>query len=109
MLPKHLAMKEAIGQKSQLIFRIVTFYFHRMEMIIILEMRLYFFEKNGILYEVSGSHCSCYGLEDQWEPEETSIESLEHRYKEGHLGTDDWTGNMFRDELLTVINFLKNK
>lgn len=30
------------------------------------------FEKNGQLYEVHGGHCSCYGLEDQWLPEETS-------------------------------------
>ncbi len=30
------------------------------------------YEHDGKLYEVSGSHCSCYGLEGQWEPEETS-------------------------------------
>lgn len=29
------------------------------------------FIKDGKLYEVNGSHCSCYGLEDQWKPEET--------------------------------------
>ena len=34
------------------------------------------FRKDGKLYEVSGSHCSCYGLEGQWEPEETSIAAL---------------------------------
>ncbi len=34
------------------------------------------FEENGKLYEVHGSHCSCYGLEGQWKPEETSIEAL---------------------------------
>lgn len=27
------------------------------------------FAKGGKLYEVYGSHCSCYGLENQWEPE----------------------------------------
>ena len=37
------------------------------------------FEKNGILYEVNGSHCSCYGLEHQWQPEETSWEALAMR------------------------------
>lgn len=26
--------------------------------------------KNGIVYEGHGSHCSCYGLEGQFEPEE---------------------------------------
>lgn len=34
------------------------------------------YKKYGKLYEVYGSHCSCYGLEGQWEPEETSAESL---------------------------------
>lgn len=37
------------------------------------------YEKNGKLYEVNGSHCSCYGLEGQWEPEETSWEALTKR------------------------------
>jgi hypothetical protein len=27
-------------------------------------------------YTVHGSHCSCYGLEDQWEPEEYTKEQL---------------------------------
>lgn len=46
------------------------------------------FEKGGKLYEVNGSHCSCYGLgsdsysgghNTQWEPEETSWEALKIR------------------------------
>lgn len=32
--------------------------------------------KTGKYYEVFGSHCSCYGFEDQWEPEETTLEYL---------------------------------
>ena len=51
------------------------------------------FRKNGKLYEVNGSHCSCYGLgeesiggsESQWQPEETTIESLKHRLKNGNF------------------------
>ena len=31
--------------------------------------------ENHKLYEVHGSHCSCYGLEDQWSPEETFPEA----------------------------------
>jgi len=32
---------------------------------------VYFYDKrDGLFYEVHGGHCSCYGLEDQWEPEE---------------------------------------
>ena len=42
------------------------------------------FEKNGKLFEVHGSHCSCYGLEDQWHPEETSWEALAIRPRTGY-------------------------
>ncbi len=38
------------------------------------------------LYEVNASHCSCYGLEGQWDPEETSVEALRHRIDKGTLG-----------------------
>jgi len=31
---------------------------------------------DGVLYEVNGGHCSCFGLEDQWEPEATSAEAI---------------------------------
>jgi hypothetical protein len=34
------------------------------------------FEKDGKLFEVNGNHCSCYGLEGQWEPEETTWAAL---------------------------------
>lgn len=30
----------------------------------------------GILYEVNASHCSCYELDGQWLPEETSVIAL---------------------------------
>ena len=36
------------------------------------------FEKDGKLWEVNGSHCSCNGLEGQWSPEETTWEVLAH-------------------------------
>lgn len=36
------------------------------------------FEKNGQLYQVSAGHCSCYGLEGSWSPEETSKEAIAH-------------------------------
>ena len=44
------------------------------------------FERGGRLYEVNGGHCSCYGLEGQWEPEETSVEALRHRIENGYFG-----------------------
>ena len=34
------------------------------------------FRKDGKLYEVNGSHCSCYGLEGQWSPEETTLAAM---------------------------------
>jgi hypothetical protein len=37
------------------------------------------FVKNGVLYENHGSHCSCYGLEDQWKPEVTYLEAIKRR------------------------------
>jgi hypothetical protein len=37
------------------------------------------FERGGRLFEVHGSHCSCYGLEDQWGPEETTWEAIAMR------------------------------
>lgn len=40
---------------------------------------LVIFEKDGKLYEVNGSHCSCHGLEGQWQPEETSWAALNMR------------------------------
>jgi hypothetical protein len=39
------------------------------------------------LYEVHGSHCSCMGLEEQWSPEETTVDSLRHRLKHGDLNS----------------------
>lgn len=61
------------------------------------------FERNGILYEVNGSHCSCYGLEEnQWNPEETSVEALRHRIVNGNLGSG--YGGLFADDLQKILN-----
>lgn len=35
--------------------------------------------KEGKLFEVHGSHCSCMGLENQWEEEPTSVAALRKR------------------------------
>jgi len=59
------------------------------------------FERNGQLYEVNGSHCSCYGLEGQWSPEETSVEALQHRMDKGNLGSG-YQGD-FANELREVL------
>lgn len=46
------------------------------------------FERGGKVYEVNGGHCSCYGLEGQWEAEETSWAALNARL--GENGTDTY-------------------
>lgn len=44
-------------------------------------------KKGHKYYEVHGSHCSCYGLEGQWEPEETARLALKRRVEQGeHYG-----------------------
>jgi hypothetical protein len=57
------------------------------------------FEKDGKLFEVNGGHCSCYGLEEQFEPEETTLEAIEMRLTKGTMGVDDYSGNEFANEL----------
>jgi hypothetical protein len=42
------------------------------------------FIRDGKFYYVSGSHCSCYGLEDQWSPEEVTVEQVEHMTEHGY-------------------------
>ena len=64
------------------------------------------FRKGGVLYEVNGSHCSCYGLEGQWEPEETTVEALRHRLDHGRLGAGGYDDNPFADELRQVLEAL---
>jgi len=60
------------------------------------------FQRDGKLYEVHGSHCSCYGLEDQWSPEETNLASLQHRLDGGSLG-HGYGDNEFAAELRGVL------
>lgn len=75
------------------------------------------FRRDGVLYEVNGGHCSCHGLgsqgysgdrDTQWEPEATTVESLRHRLGEGNLGTSDYHGNVFANELRSVLDALED-
>lgn len=61
------------------------------------------FEKGGNLFEVNGSHCSCYGLEDQWAPEEVSLKQLENRLTKGTFGTDSDDIYEFKNELMKFL------
>ena len=40
---------------------------------------------DGVLFEVHGSHCSCYGFEGQLDLEETIPAALRYRAINGHL------------------------
>lgn len=42
-----------------------------------------YYVEGGKLYHVYGSHCSCYGLEGMWEPDEMTIESVRRIFTEG--------------------------
>ena len=57
------------------------------------------YESEGLLYEVNADHCSCYGLEGQFDPRETTLIELRHRLLNGRFGTDDWSDNCFAQEL----------
>lgn len=61
------------------------------------------FEKDGKLYEVNGSHCSCNGLEGQWQPEETSVEALKFRLLKGSVTGYD---KEYDSELAETIKWL---
>ncbi len=67
------------------------------------------FRRDGRLYEVNGSHCSCYELEGQWEPEETTAEALLHRVQHGELGKGAWDENPFAEELISVLSRISSK
>ena len=61
------------------------------------------FEENGKLYEINASHCSCYGLEGQWSPEEVDLKELEHRLLNGSFGEDSYSENNFKQTLCNLL------
>lgn len=67
------------------------------------------FVRDGALYEVNAGHCSCYGLEGQWDPEETTVEALEHRLEKGSLGSvGGYDDQGYAKESRTVVTYLKD-
>ena len=66
------------------------------------------YKKDGALFEVNASHCSCYGLENQWEPEGTTVEALAHRASHGSLGSvGGYDGEGYAAESRAVIDYLQ--
>jgi hypothetical protein len=58
------------------------------------------FERNGKLYEVHGSHCSCRGLEGQWKPEVTTVGALIYRLANAGFGRALYKGRYEFEEFL---------
>lgn len=58
------------------------------------------------LFTVEGSHCSCYGLEGQWDPVETSLEALKLSLNSGSLGLDYDDRSLFANELRFIVDQL---
>jgi hypothetical protein len=50
-------------------------------------------KKTGKLFEIHGSHCSCYGFEGQLDLEETDIVTLKERNKKGVFYTGGYDEN----------------
>lgn len=57
------------------------------------------YKKGDKLFEVNGGHCSCYGLEGQWEPEETFVDAISVR---SYSGIDEETARDLRALLQSV-------
>lgn len=49
--------------------------------------------KKGKIYEVNGSHCSCYGLEGQWSVEEANRKELWGRVNRKTYLAPHWNEN----------------
>jgi hypothetical protein len=58
---------------------------------------LVIFVRNGKFYVVEGSHCSCYGLEGQWTPDEVDLRVLFHMAQNAEGGLfNDYSGEILK-------------
>ena len=64
------------------------------------------FSVDDVLYEVNASHDSEVDFEDQWQPEETTIEALLFRLNKGHLGSAKASENIFAVDLTEILHKL---
>ena len=63
-------------------------------------------KKDHKLFEVHAAHCSCYGLENQFDLEETTIEQLEFYLKSGKMFREYYYKKDFIEKQLT--DFINN-
>lgn len=67
------------------------------------------FEYEGKLYEVNGYHCSCYGLEGQWKPEETTSKAIRMRKWKDLFHYDEESYAKLYGELMLVLEDFENR
>jgi len=63
-------------------------------------------QETGALFEVTGSHCSCMGFEDQWEPTPTTVEYLcskHYSYGNKHSDMKLFMNKLFNKHLVQSI------
>lgn len=68
---------------------------------------IYYDSTQKKLYEVHGSHCSCYGLEGQFDMEETSKEDLLERISRG--GQSDYDTGSVKEAIQSWSNLIMSK
>ena len=64
------------------------------------------FVKDGALFEVTGSECSVWNFNGQWEPEETSTAALLRRLDKGSLGQEGDDDTQFAEPLRTILEWI---
>lgn len=60
--------------------------------------------QKGKFWIVSASHCSCYGLENQWDPEEMPYKALKHLAEEGN-----YVIKPYKEEFMAAIDFVNER
>ena len=60
----------------------------------------------GKLFETHGSHCSCYGFEGQFEPEETTVEYLQSDKFYFYCGGYDDNGEQNKEAVFQYLKYL---
>ena len=65
------------------------------------------FKRDGKLFEVTGSHCSCNGLETCWEPAEVTWKALAMRNYDKHKINTSWGDKYDAEALKFLCNLIK--
>lgn len=67
----------------------------------------FLFKKDNKYFEVFGSHCSCYGFENQFDLEETTVDALKIMAKKGFYHTGGYDSNE-RYNKKSIKDFIEN-